>query len=49
MNLFLPTDLTAEDQAKLPIHLELAGQAMANWVELIKATVEALATLISPR
>ena len=49
VKLFLPKDLTAEDQAMLPVHADLAAQAMANRAELIKAAVEALANLISPR
>jgi len=49
VSLFLPADLTEADQAMLPIHTGLAAQAMDNRTELIKAAVEALAGLISPR
>jgi hypothetical protein len=49
VELFLPSDLTAEDLAKLPVHTDLAAQAMANRAELIKAVVGALANLVSPK
>jgi hypothetical protein len=49
VDLFLPAELKEEDRAMLPVHNDLTAQAMANRADLIRAAVEALASLISPK